>query len=91
MEALSILEQKIAALFESKRQDIERMKQLRDESEKLRQENMQLRESLEKLENTLLARHENYEELTQERASAKTIIDSLIKSIDLLIEAESHQ
>ena len=91
MEALSILEQKITALLDSKRQDLEQIKLLRSDMEKVCQENLQLRDSLEKIETTLLSRHENFEELAVERSRAKTMVDDLIKSIDLLIEAENHQ
>lgn len=91
MEALTILEQKVAALIESKRSDVERVHALLEELSKVKNENIQLRESLDKLENTLLSRHESFEELTQERMLTKTVVDDLIKSIDMLIEAESHQ
>ena len=91
MEALTILEQKVAALIESKRSDVERMHLLLEELSQVKNENLQLRESLDTLENTLLSRHESFEELTQERMITKTVVDDLIKSIDMLIEAESQQ
>lgn len=91
MEVLTILEQKVAALIESKRSDVERIHMLLEELSQVKNENLQLRESLDKLENTLLSRHESFEELTQERMLTKAVVDDLIKSIDMLIEAESHQ
>ena len=91
MEALTILEQKVAALIESKRSDVERRHLLLEELSQVKNENLQLRESLDTSENTLLSRHESFEELTQERMITKTVVDDLIKSIDMLIEAESQQ
>ncbi len=51
MEALQILEQKIARLIESKKQDVDLIIELRAE-------NARLKDQLEKLENSLLVHHQ---------------------------------
>jgi predicted dinucleotide-utilizing enzyme len=51
MEALQILEQKIARLIESKKQDVDLILELRAE-------NARLKDQLEKLENSLLVHHQ---------------------------------
>ncbi len=52
------------------------------------EENTSLRSQIEKLEDTLLVRHQNVEGLNQERELTKMAVDDLIKSIDVLFEAE---
>jgi predicted dinucleotide-utilizing enzyme len=51
MEALQILEQKIARLIESKKQDVDLILELRAD-------NARLKDQLEKLENSLLVHHQ---------------------------------
>lgn len=77
MEALNILEQKIASLIESKKTDQTLIKDLRAEVSLVKEENIQLKDQLEKLENSLLVHHQT-----------KMVVDDLIKSIDLLVEQE---
>lgn len=91
MEALAILEQKVAALIEGKRSDRHQILLLSEELSHVKSENSRLRENLNALENTLLTRHETFEELSQERQFTKAVVDELIKNIDLLIEAEPQQ
>lgn len=86
MDALGVLEQKIAALIESNKTDLTCIKDLRLTVERLQEENKQLKEQLEKLENSLLVRHQSVEELHQEKVLTKMVLDDLIKSIDLLVE-----
>lgn len=62
-----------------------------DDLSKLLEENEQLRQQIEKLEDTLLVRHQSIEGLNQERELAKMAVDDLIKSIDILVEHESHE
>lgn len=81
MEVLNVLEKKIAGL-------IELIKELKAENAKLAEQNAQLKQQLEVLENSVLSRHQNLEELGQERALTKLMVDDLIKNIDLLIEQE---
>lgn len=91
MEALSLLERKIASLIESKKQDLEAITKLREENKQLCAENMQLKEQLEKVETSILMRHQNLEELNQEKALVKMVVDDLIKNIDQLVLEESGQ
>ncbi|MFA6065962.1 MAG: hypothetical protein WC707_02155 [Candidatus Babeliaceae bacterium] len=91
MEALHILEQKIAHLIESKRRDIDLIKELKDKNDILSQEVFQLKNHLEKVENSLLLGHQNLEELNQEKELTKIAVDDLIKSIVLLVDQELPQ
>lgn len=82
--------------------DIENYKQecliLRDQLEQLNndlsqlaavtEENIELRLQIEKLQETLLIRHQSIDGLNQERELTKMAVDDLIKSIDILIEPE---
>lgn len=77
MEALNILEQKIASLIEGKKQDLAAIKALTAEIACLKEENFKLKDQLEKLENSLLVHHQT-----------KVVVDDLIKSIDMLVEQE---
>jgi uncharacterized protein YdeI (YjbR/CyaY-like superfamily) len=91
MDALNVLEQKIATLIESKKIDLALIKDLKVSVAQLQEENKQLKEQLEKLENSLLVRHQNVEELHEERVLTKMVLDDLIKSIDLLVEQDPQQ
>jgi hypothetical protein len=62
---------------------------VRDEkvfNEQLAQENKELIGRLEALENSLLKETKSMEELHQERALTKNVVDELISSIDKLVE-----
>ena len=85
MEALNVLEQKIASLIESKKQDLELIKQLKSDLACAHQENMKLKEQSEKLEDSLLTRQE---ESTEKLEELNMVVDDLIKSIDLLVGQE---
>lgn len=85
---LGILEQKINALLESKRSDVELIKALKSEALRLVEENSQLRSQIDALEKTVLARHSNFEEANQERELMKMAVDELIRSIDILFEQQ---
>ena len=89
MEGLQILEQKIAALIESKRQDLSVISDLKAENERLSVENMKLKEQTEKIEHSMLSSHQGFESLHQERELTKMVVDDLIKSIDILVD--QHQ
>ena len=78
MEALNVLEQKIANLIESKKQDLDIIKTLQ-------KENLKLKEQCEKLEDSLLTREE---ESTEKLEELNMVVDDLIKSIDLLVGQE---
>jgi Asp-tRNA(Asn)/Glu-tRNA(Gln) amidotransferase C subunit len=65
---------------------------LREEVVKLAAENAELYAKVEKLENTLLVRHQSIEGLNQERELTKMAMEDLIKSIDMLVGTEQeHQ
>lgn len=89
MEGLQVLEQKIAALIESKRQDLGIIASLKAENTRLAAENTQLKEQADKIEHTMLSNHQGFESLHQERELTKMVVDDLIKSIDILVE--QHQ
>ncbi len=84
MEALTVLEQKIAALIESKKLDLAVIQKTQIEVEQLRVENTQLKNQIETLQDNLLNKHKNTEKLN-------LVVDDLIKSIDLLVEQEPQQ
>ena len=73
MEALGLLEKKIKDL-------IELVAKLRQENALLKTENAQLLQKVESAKN---------DELSQEKALTKMVVDDLIKSIDSLVE--EHQ
>jgi len=70
MEALGLLEKKIKDL-------IELVAKLRQENALLKTENAQLLQKVESAKN---------DELSQEKALTKMVVDDLIKSIDSLVE-----
>ncbi len=84
MELLSVLEKKIVALAGV-------VQQLKQENSQLREENAQLGAKLEMMESSLLVDSERIEKLNEERVLTKTVVDDLIRSIDLLVENEKQQ
>ena len=78
MEALAILEKKVADL-------VERLNKLRAENTALKTENAQLVSKVEHLE-TLSLSHD--EKSVQERELTKTMVDNLIRDIDAVVECE---
>lgn len=116
MEQLSVLEKKLTALIESKKNDLGKIQELSFEIEQLKEENAKLRDQIiaheasataelqqvqeenatlrahvEKLEDTLLVRHQNIEAMNQERELAKMAVEDLIKDIDLIVGNEQQQ
>ena len=79
MEGLSILEKKVEGL-------IRRIEKLEAEKDTLSAENVQLTAKLETMENSMLSDIKRREELDQEKALTKMVVDDLIKNIDSLIE-----
>lgn len=84
MEALNILEKKIASL-------IELIKELKTENAKLAEETAQLLAQLKGIEGTATSDAKQVDELNQEKTFTKLAVDELISSIDLLIESENQQ
>lgn len=81
IENLNLLEEKLASL-------VELVKQLRLKNNELEKEKLELEGRLERLEEELLRDSEGMEELHQERALTKQVVDDLIKSIDSLVKPE---
>lgn len=81
METLNTLEQKVVSL-------ITRIKELKAENEQLLNENTQLLAKIEMMEKSILSETKRTEELDQEKALTKLVVDDLIKSIDMLVEKE---
>jgi DNA-binding protein H-NS len=79
MEALSLLEKKISAL-------VDIIQELKKEKSALIEEVANLQAKLEMIENSLLVDSGQVEELRQEKALTKSVVDDLIRSIDLLVE-----
>ncbi|HBY06156.1 MAG: hypothetical protein UV38_C0002G0086 [candidate division TM6 bacterium GW2011_GWE2_42_60] len=88
MEVLRILEEKIAKLVQSKKQDLEFIEQLKQERIVLLEENTRLSGEVARLEETVLMSTKNSKELDEEREMAKMAVDELIHNIDSLLEKE---
>lgn len=91
MEALTVLEQKLALLIASKKQDLEVIKDLKAQVQVLAEENQQLKVQLEQLEYSLLEGHQNKESLTEQQELTRELVGQLIKDIDLIVNAENQQ
>ncbi len=81
MEALAILEKKIADL-------VERVNKLRAENGALIEENSALQKKVEHLETLSLANTQNDE---HERELTKVMVDNLIRDIDAVVGQEHEQ
>ena len=79
VETLSILEQKVVSL-------IDIIKQLKAENARLVQENAQLQTKMLDLQGAVHEDAKRVEELDQEKALTKMLVDDLIKNIDALVE-----
>lgn len=83
MEALEILEKKLASL-------VELVSQLRNDNARLTKENNQLQGRVKELEASG-AKDSNYiEKLKQDKALTKNVVEDLIKNIDQLVTREQH-
>ncbi len=81
LEKLNVLEKKVASL-------IELIKAEKAANTLLMEENEALSGRLEALENSLLKESKSIEELNQERAMTRMMVDDLISSIDKLVEEQ---
>ncbi|MGC2309994.1 MAG: hypothetical protein WA432_00030 [Candidatus Babeliaceae bacterium] len=97
MEVLNILEQKIASLIESKKQDLETIKELKTEIRQLQEETSRsqaeishLKEENSKLADSLLAYNQNIEQqdasLQKVKLALEEQVEDIINSISLLVE-----
>ena len=83
MEVLTVLEKKVAFLIGT-------IKELKAENARLMEENAQFAAKLSTVEKSLLNDTQRVEELDQEKALTKMVVDDLIKSIDSLIESDEQ-
>ncbi len=81
LEKLNVLEKKVASL-------IELIKAEKATNALLMEENEALSGRLGALENSLLKESKSIEELNQERAMTRMMVDELISSIDKLVEEQ---
>lgn len=89
MEVLQVLEEKIARLIESKKQDLAIIAALKQEVVDLKKENDSLVCDLQNIEKTLSLQKENRAHLDKERTNTKSALDNIISSIDALIDSEA--
>ena len=82
MDLLNVLEKKVAGL-------VCRVKELEAENAKLSADNTQLTAKLETMENSMLSDIRHIEELDQEKALTKMVVDDLIHSIDSMVEGNN--
>lgn len=83
METLNILEKKVISLIDT-------IRQLKAENARLVEENAQLMMSLTMTQGIVHSDAKRVEELDQEKALTRLVVDDLIKSIDSLIEGEKQ-
>lgn len=83
VETLSILEKKVVSL-------IDIIKQLKAENARLIEDNAQLASRLNILQGAVHEDAKRVEELDQEKALTKMVVDDLIKNIDSLVEGEKQ-
>ncbi len=81
MDALKVLDEKIAGL-------ISRINDLEADNAKLAADNAQLTAKLETMETSMLSDIKRIEELDQEKALTRMVVDDLIKNIDSLAEGK---
>ncbi len=81
MDGLKLLDEKIAGL-------IRKINDLEAENARLSADNTQLAEKLETMENSMLSDIKRIEELDQEKALTRMVVDDLIKNIDSLAEGK---
>jgi len=83
METLSVLEKKVVSF-------IDIIKELKAENARLVEENTHIAAKLSSLNKSMTDDAQRVEELDQEKALTKLVVDDLIKSIDTLIEGEKQ-
>jgi len=96
MEVLSLLEKRIASLLElTKKLQIEN-NTVKAENSKLVEDNLQLAQQVEHLTNKMksiegavVENSKDLDELSQEKALTKMVVDDLIKSIDSFVKKEN--
>jgi len=84
VDMLKVLDEKVTRL-------IQRLKELKAENEKFSAKNTQLTAKLEAMESSMLLDIKHIEELDQEKALTRMVVDDLIKNIDLLVKGEEKR
>jgi predicted nuclease with TOPRIM domain len=82
MEHLQMLETKISAL-------VSHVQKVQDALLVAQAENKQLKEQLKAIEESMLLGNQNFEELNQEKALTKMVVNDLIKTIDDMIDQKT--
>ena len=88
MEVLHVLEEKVAQLVQVKKQDNERIEQLKREKLALQEEIKRLVGEVQRMESTLLASTKSSKDLDDEREMTRMAVDDLIQNIDALLNKE---
>lgn len=83
VNVLKMLEEKIASL-------VDLVKELKAENLRLIEENAQWQAKIKSLEKAVNTDIQRLEELNQEKALTKIVVDDLIKSIDSLVRSEQR-
>jgi regulator of replication initiation timing len=83
VETLTVLEKKVASL-------IDIIHQLKAENARLAGENVQLASKLAMMQSVVHEDAKRVEELDQEKALTKMVVDDLIRNIDSLVEGEKQ-
>lgn len=91
VEVLRVLEEKIAQLVQSKKQDRELIEHLKLEIDGLQLKNQQLSAEVDRLaQEALVVQSKGSKELDDEREFTKMAVDELIQNIDELLGKESQ-
>ncbi len=83
VKVLKMLEEKIASL-------VDLVKELKTEKVRLIEENAQWQAKIKSLEKSVTTDNQRLEELSQEKALTKMVVDDLIKSIDSLVRPQQR-
>ena len=84
LERLNLLEKKIVSLVDALKTEI-------DLNLRLTKENKELCARLDSVETSLLKGSQSIEELSQEKALTKEVVDELIRHIDQLVEVRQEE
>ena len=88
MEALNVLESKVAGLLTLIANLKAELASVQTDYTRLNEENMRLKEHLEALEHSLLKNHQNLEELQQEKSLTEGLVGDLINNIDSFVKKD---
>lgn len=87
MEALRVLEEKIARLIQSKKQDLEIIAEYYKDLVMFQEENRRLSEEINRLQEALLLyNRENKKIIDESLETTKVVVNELIQSIDMVLK-----